>query len=191
MYKQGWRAPNNDFQELYREVRRYALSLYPDVTIPQTCFISSRMGGRTLGRYSFSWRTRFNQYGGKEIVIYDDAVIFSNLILQTSKSTQINTIVHEIAHCVANKHMKYDCGHDCNWETIGNKIGQGFNETVHNHVYEDDALQLMAERRMTTHPYRYQLVCEKCGTICGKYKSKPRTLWVHSKDYGNLILQKI
>lgn len=191
MYKQGWKTLNNDFQEMYREVRRYALSLYPDVTIPQTCFISSRMGGKTLGRYSFSWKIKINQYGRKDIDIYDDAIIFSNLILQTSKKTQINTIVHEIAHCVANKHLKYDCKHDCNWETIGNKIGQGFDEIVHNHVHENDALQLMAERRRTTRPYKYKLVCEKCGTICGKYKSKPRTLWVHSKDHGRLILQKI
>ena len=190
MYKQGWYKPQESFQEMYREVRRYALSLYPDVDIPTECYMSNRMGGKSYGRYLYTYCYQYNKYGYKERIVVDDAIVFSDIALRVSKNSQLNVIIHEIAHCVADKHCKYNCKHDDNWEAVGNKIGQAFGEEVHHHVHEADVKELMKERKRAS-IYRYQLVCEKCGTICAKYKSKPRVRWQHTKDGGMLIVKEI
>lgn len=189
MYKQGWKSNNDSLQALYKEVRKHALSLYPDVEIPQNCYISSRMGSRTAGRYFYTYNR--NMYG--QIVIVDDAIVFTSLMTQVPRESQIEIVIHEIAHCVADKYFGYNCQHDANWKSVGDKIGKAFRQEVTVHVIEPDLLTLMRDKRKQQRetPYKYDLVCTKCGAVLHKYKTLPKTRWMHSKDGGRCIYRKI
>ena len=184
MYKKGWKSTNGNFQQMYKEVRQHALSLYPQVSIPQNCWISNRMGERTFGQYTFSFRKE-----GTRLKITDDAIVFSSLILSAPNEDQLETIIHEIAHCVANKISQTNCSHNFRWRSVGNAIGAKYRISVETHVKSPEVKKLMAQKRNVG--YRYQLVCEKCGKVCGKYKSRPRTKWLHTADMGRCICKPI
>ena len=189
MYKKGWRALDNQLQTLYKEVRKHALSLYPDVEIPKYCYISNRMGSRTAGRYFYVYQR--NMAG--QIVINDDAIVFTSLMTKVPRESQIEIVVHEIAHCVADKYFGYNCHHDENWKRVGDKIGKAFQKRVSIHTIEPDLLKLMRDKRkkQIETPYKYDLVCTKCGAVLQKYKSLSNTRWMHTKDGGTCVYKKI
>ena len=189
MYKKGWESNNDSLQALYKEVRKHALSLYHDVTIPQNCYVSNRMGSRSAGRYFYTYHRTMDG----QTIITDDAIVFSSLMTQVPRESQIETVIHEIAHCVADKYFGFNCGHDANWKSVGDKIGKAFRQEVTVHVVEPDLIKLMRDKRKRQRetPYKYNLVCTKCGAVIGKYKTLPKTHWLHNEDMGICIYEKI
>lgn len=186
--KRNWVIKNNSLQSLYSDVRKVALSIYGDVKIPPLCYTSNKMGARTAGRYVYNYR----KLSGK-IIIEEDAIVFSSLMEKIPRESQIETVIHEIAHCVANKYFGYQCAHDNNWESVGNKIGKAFNQKVYPHVTSSDLLNLMREKRSgrAETPYKYELVCTKCGAVIHRYKALSKTRWMHATDGGMCIYKQI
>ena len=178
MYKQSWKAPNKEFNALYRDLATKIRDMYniPDQPL---CF-TSKLITKSVGRYIVALKP------GESIL--DEAIVFMDELQNTPIKTQQSVIAHELAHFVATHIYRMDCQHDHRWQQIANKISAELNIPI-TIFTSDEYLKQMLDKQT-----KYVLVCNKCGTVLKKYKRKPHlsiTKWVHSTDRGELRIEKL
>lgn len=161
--KQGWQVANEDLMKIFNEIKDEAERLYPGITIPKSVYISNRMGGHTFGEYRYIIKSP--RLGKLEF--YEDGFLFSSLIYKINVKEIYNIIVHEIAHCVANKYFQRVVKHDIEWERVGNNIGKKFNQLVSQFVSDKETISLMKEKSLKP---KYEVYCNHCHRIISKKK---------------------
>lgn len=116
-------------------------------------------------------------------------ICFSNLILEAKTETLIETVAHEIAHAITPRDK-----HGWEWRRTANELLEPYNLKVSQYLTDNEIVNKMnkiSESRKEN-PYRWNLVCDICGTVVMRYKSKPaRIRYLHAKDHGTCHLEKI
>ena len=107
----------------------------------------------------------------KSVVPYE--LQFGELILNVKNyETFEQTVLHEVAHIIANRENNAQCGHDERFKNVCKKIGC-YNDGIKNHEkfnedIQDTLLELEAKKQKVNNTtdvkkYKYDVVCKECG----------------------------
>lgn len=100
---------------------------------------------------------------------------FGKVILSVQKfETFEQTVLHEVAHAIANKKYNDDCGHDSRFKEICEKIGCHESGAT---TKENDIIETHKKiKSSSTNGKGYRVVCKECGAKLSYYKSKCQTV---------------
>ena len=184
--KRGWReVTDGPIYDLFMEVIEEAMNidLIPSTTkeLPRL-FIHKSV--RALG-------TCYNHRNPDGS--YSTSILLSEYILDCPKEKVRKTIVHEIGHMLApgDKHGYY-------WYAKTNRLGRKWGYTASRLEHDEEMNNAMNAARKAANEvaYKYELVCPKCGAVCGRYKHMCKAVqypqqWRHSKCGTALIAREI
>lgn len=98
---------------------------------------------------------------------YSTSILLSEYILDCPADKIRKTIVHEVGHMLApgDKHGYY-------WYVRTNRLGGKWGYEASRLEHDEEMNNAMnAAKRAVASVYKYELVCPKCGKVCGQYKS--------------------
>ena len=113
---------------------------------------------RTLARCL----TEITRRGGKVVEARPFKLEFGKTILNVeSKEALEQTVLHEVAHAIANYEHQEKCGHDWRFKEVCKKIGC-YDDGTTAKTYSEEIKK--ASMDVT---YKYTLTCKECGKVYG------------------------
>ena len=117
-------------------------------------------------------RREINIFTGEVVSVVPYELQFGKTILNVGNyETFEQTVLHEVAHIIANRENNAQCGHDERFKRVCRKIGC-YNDGVYNHEsFSEDLqnthLEIEAKKQNvdTTEvkKHKYEVVCKECG----------------------------
>jgi predicted SprT family Zn-dependent metalloprotease len=104
---------------------------------------------------------------------------FGKVILSVEKyKTFEQTVLHEIAHAIANKKYNDDCGHDSRFKEVCEEIGcyESGATTNESDIMETHEKIKSSSKSNSTKTKGYRVVCKGCGEKLSHYKTKCQTV---------------
>lgn len=104
---------------------------------------------------------------------------FGKVILSVEKyETFEQTVLHEIAHAIANKKYNDDCGHDERFKEVCEEIGcyESGATTNESDIMETHEKIKSSSKSNSTNTKGYRVVCKGCGEKLSHYKTKCQTV---------------
>lgn len=122
---------------------------------------------------------------------YHISILLSDYILGCEDDKVRSVIVHEVGHMVAPGEK-----HGYLWYVRTNRLGAKWGYTA-SRLEQDETLNgamYAARAAVNKNPFRYELVCPKCNTVCGRYRSmcdavKRPYRWNH-KTCGTTLISR-